>query len=163
MKRSQEFLNFRHMKICADSLLRVPEFQLPASLKEGRYHAANFRLTDYVTISDAIQAVCEYQSKNVKVVLDHNTQQQSSFLADFGVALRCNMIHVRGSIGLSQQNVLKRLQSIETESMGGGSKKKDEATSKDSKEAAGAGTKQEKIKSGADSDASTGPGSKRSS
>ena len=115
------------MKICADSLLRVPEFQLPASLKEGRYHAANFRLTDYVTISDAIKAVCEYQSKNVKVVLDHNTQQQSSYLADFGVALRCNMIHVRGCIGLSQQNVLKRLQSIETESTmggGGGSKKK---------------------------------------
>ena len=68
--------------------------------------------------------MCEYQSKNVKVVLDHNTQQQSSYLADFGVALRCNMIHVRGCIGLSQQNVLKRLQSIETESMGGGSKKK---------------------------------------
>lgn len=111
------------MTICADSLLRVPEFKLPASLKEGRYHAANFRLTDHVTISDAIKTVCEYQSKNVKVVLDHNAQY-SSYLADFGVALRCSMIHVRGSVGLSQQNVLKRLQSIEAECKGGGASSK---------------------------------------
>jgi len=115
-----------NITICAKSLLEVPEFKLPATLKEGRYDAANFRLTDHVTVSDAIKAVCAHQTKNVNVVLDqHNTT--SCFLADFGVGLRCKMIRVRGCIGTSQQSLLERLQSIETDLTGGGgggSKKK---------------------------------------
>lgn len=101
------------VSVCAKSLLHVPEFKLPAKLKEGRYDVANVRLSEFVTISDAVKAVHEYQTKNIKVVLDN--QNNDSFVADFCVALRCNMIRVHGFVGTSQQRVFQRLRWIENE------------------------------------------------
>lgn len=103
-----------NVTVAARSLVRVPPNVLPASLREGRYHAVHFSLNDHDTLTEAIREVYELQSNDAIVIIDDDVRYAGdAYAADFAVATRCDMIRIQGMFGESQRSTTARLQRIE--------------------------------------------------